>query len=107
MEIFEEYKATEAKVYTLKDIINIDKSRLKKMFFVFSQEYFQAEKYFMIKINRLVGENENEVMISILDTSHEILCNQEKAHNELLTMINATVSHELRNPLNAIVAFNE
>ena len=61
----------------------------------------------MIKINRLVGENENEVMVSILDTSHEILCNQEKAHNELLTMINATVSHELRNPLNAIVAFND
>ena len=39
MEIFEEYKAAEAKVYTLKDIINIDKSRLRKMFFVFSQEY--------------------------------------------------------------------
>ena len=46
-------------------------------------------------------------MISIIDTSHEILRNQEKAHNELLTMINATVSHELRNPLNAIVAFND
>ena len=61
----------------------------------------------MIKINRLVGENENEVMVSILDTTHEILCNQEKAHSELLTMINATVSHELRNPLNAIVAFND
>ena len=27
-------------------------------------------------------------------------------HNELLKTINATVNHELRNPLNSIVAFN-
>ena len=30
----------------------------------------------------------------------------EQAHNELMVMINATVSHELRNPLNSIVAMN-
>lgn len=53
-----------------------------------------------------MGGNDNEIMISVIDTSQEILCNNEKAHNELLVMINATVSHELRNPLNSIVAFN-
>ena len=37
MEIFEEYKASEFKIYTLKDIINIDKYKLRKMIFVFSQ----------------------------------------------------------------------
>ena len=45
-------------------------------------------------------------MISVIDTSHEVLRENEKAHNELLIMINATVSHELRNPLNSIVALN-
>ena len=30
----------------------------------------------------------------------------EKAQNKLLTVINATVSHELRNPLNSIMAIN-
>ena len=43
-------------------------------------------------------------MITIVDASHQILCNNEKAHNELLKTINATVNHELRNPLNSIVA---
>jgi signal transduction histidine kinase len=31
---------------------------------------------------------------------------KEKNHNELLNIINATVSHELRNPLNSIIAQN-
>ena len=30
----------------------------------------------------------------------------EKAQNKLLSVINATVSHELRNPLNSIMAIN-
>lgn len=31
---------------------------------------------------------------------------KEKSHNELLNLINATVSHEMRNPLNSINAQN-
>jgi signal transduction histidine kinase len=30
----------------------------------------------------------------------------EKAHSSLLSMINAGVSHEMRNPLNSIIAQN-
>jgi signal transduction histidine kinase len=30
----------------------------------------------------------------------------EKAHNSVLSMINACVSHEMRNPLNSIIAQN-
>ena len=108
MEIFEEYKPTdhETKLLTFKQIINFDKRQLKNKTFVFAEEYCQEERFFSIKINQLVGENENEVMISIVDNSDQILRNNEKEHNELLVMINATVSHELRNPLNSIVAFN-
>ena len=46
-------------------------------------------------------------MISVTDSSHFIKYNHEKSHNELLKTINATVNHELRNPLNSIVAFNQ
>ena len=46
-------------------------------------------------------------MINIVDNSHFIQYNDEKTHNELLKAINATVNHELRNPLNSIVIFNE
>ena len=45
-------------------------------------------------------------MFTLIDTSQEVLRQNEQAHNELMVMINATVSHELRNPLNSIVAMN-
>lgn len=45
-------------------------------------------------------------MIQINDVSKEILYNQQKSQNQLLSLINATVSHELRNPLNSINSQN-
>jgi len=44
------------------------------------------------------------MMIQIQDVSASILCDQQKADNKLLEMINACISHELRNPLNSIMA---
>jgi signal transduction histidine kinase len=35
-----------------------------------------------------------------------ILLNQQKAENKYLGLINACVSHEIRNPLNSIIASN-
>ena len=50
----------------------------------------------------------NKIMkiIQIVDISHTILYDQVQAKNDLLGVINACVSHELRNPLNAIIAQN-
>lgn len=45
-------------------------------------------------------------MIQIIDLSAEILYDQEQAKNEFQQVINACVSHELRNPLNSIAAQN-
>ncbi len=46
-------------------------------------------------------------MFQIIDISGKFLYNQEKAKNDLLSIINASVSHELRNPLNSMNAQNE
>ena len=46
-------------------------------------------------------------MIKIIDVSDSVHYGATKEQNELLSLINATVSHELRNPLNSIVAQNE
>jgi signal transduction histidine kinase len=43
-------------------------------------------------------------MIKFKDVSANVLYKKEKSHNELLNLINATVSHEMRNPLNSISA---
>ena len=46
-------------------------------------------------------------MFQIIDISGKFLYNQERAKNDLLSIINASVSHELRNPLNSMNAQNE
>ena len=45
-------------------------------------------------------------MLQIIDISNEILYDQSKAENEFLSIINASVSHEMRNTLNSIMAEN-
>lgn len=45
-------------------------------------------------------------MLQFIDISKSILYDNQKAQNQGLEMINACVSHEMRNPLNSIVAHN-
>jgi signal transduction histidine kinase len=45
-------------------------------------------------------------MLKLFNVSKYILYDREKTHSELLMLINATVSHELRNPLNSLMAHN-
>lgn len=45
-------------------------------------------------------------MLQILDISANILYEQQRADNKFLSLINACISHELRNPLNSIIAQN-
>ncbi len=44
--------------------------------------------------------------VQFIDVSKDIKQDQYKVQTQLLEMINACVSHELRNPLNSIVAQN-
>ena len=50
--------------------------------------------------------NKTMKILQIVDISHTILYDQSQAKNDLLSLINACVSHEMRNPLNAIIAQN-
>ena len=50
--------------------------------------------------------NKEKFMLQIIDVSHGIMYDQQKAENTFLALINACVSHELRNPLNSIIAQN-
>ena len=42
-------------------------------------------------------------MLCFTDISQRILYDTSKAEGELLTLINSTISHEMRNPLNSII----
>lgn len=42
-------------------------------------------------------------MLCFIDISQKILYDTSKAEGELLSLINSTISHEMRNPLNSII----
>ena len=42
-------------------------------------------------------------MLSFIDISQNLLYDTSKAEGELLSLINSTISHEMRNPLNSII----
>lgn len=49
---------------------------------------------------------EQELLIQIIDMSKKVLCDKLAAEREYLSLINATISHEMRNPLNSIMNHN-
>ena len=50
-----------------------------------------------------ITDNVEKKMICFIDISQKILYDTSKAEKELLTLINSTISHEMRNPLNSII----
>ena len=43
-------------------------------------------------------------MIQVIDVTNTVKFDMSREQNELLSLINASVSHEMRNPLNSILA---
>ena len=77
-------------------------------------EQSTVKQYVQIKVNN-IEEDGGQILIQLVDMTEHMLFvemknssqfNQFKNKNELLSMINACVSHELRNPLNSIIATN-
>lgn len=65
--------------------------------------------YAHIKVNKIKKSTDSEdslprIMIQIIDIKDKMLYNEVKAEKKYLTLMNATVSHELRNPLNSLVS---
>ena len=49
------------------------------------------------------NEKSEKTLVQMVDVSHKMLYNKVKAKKQFLEIINATVSHELRNPLSSLV----
>lgn len=70
MKVFEQYKSDCPTPMSIRDILENDMSQNKKLVWVFTSEYMKEEKYYTINIKELVGENNNSVMITIIDSTH-------------------------------------
>ena len=68
-------------------------------------EYIPKFKFFQIKRSHVKGlsKSDSKTMICFIDISQKILYDTSKAEGEFLALINSTISHEMRNPLNSII----
>ena len=65
--------------------------------------HFETTSFYMqFKLNTF----QKKVIVQIININDSIIVNQMKIQNEQLAMINACVSHEMRNPLNSVIAIN-
>jgi signal transduction histidine kinase len=107
----EEHSLDEIKEYTAEDILKMDHRQVDRMIFIVKNpESEKNEKeiprYIQIKRTTFTRNNQIKHIIQMINISHTILYNQQKTENKFLGLINACVSHEIRNPLNSIIASN-
>ena len=57
-------------------------------------------KYVHLKMKKMKNQR---TLIQLIDMSDKMLYNEVKAEQQFSTLMNAAVSHELRNPLNSLI----
>ena len=69
------------------------------------KEFLPEFKFIQIKKStiRTPKNHKDKEMVCFMDVSKKILYDNSKAESELLSLINSTISHEMRNPLNSIL----
>ena len=69
------------------------------------EEYIPKFKFIQIKKSYIKAYDgkQDRVMLCFIDISQKILYDTSKAEGEFLSLINSTISHEMRNPLNSII----
>ena len=66
----------------------------------------EERRFFQIKKKTYDRGSLKKNMLQFIDISSSILYDNQREHSNFLGLVNACVSHELRNPLNSIVAEN-
>lgn len=58
--------------------------------------------YFKVKMKKYLKNEEEKIMVQVVDITKSVLYEEVYTQNQFLAVTNATVSHELRNPLQSI-----
>ena len=90
----------EDEFFCLRDIFDMGVARLQKI--KFSLEFEGSKEYYSVSKQVLNANNASFVVLRILDVTVQAKCDKLMMQSHFLQMINATVSHEMRNPINAI-----
>ena len=91
--------------YSLNMIFDMPILELDKKVFVLAGE--KTKRYIQFKKQIQYQEEETNLQVlKIVDISNEIMYDIANGEKKLLSLINATVSHDMRNPINAILSQN-
>jgi len=63
-------------------------------------------EYIKLKVTKYCIDAKERTILQFINITADVLQDKVRSENQLLEMINACVSHELRNPLNSIHAQN-
>lgn len=105
----------EEKTFSFNDLMKIKAKDLNEMCFELiakdqllgdSDNKVEIKLYFKIKQKKYLKNDEEKVMMQIVDITKTIMYEEVYAQNQFLAITNATVSHELRNPLQSITSQN-
>ena len=67
-------------------------------------EFIPKFKFIQFKKSEVQSNNgKQKVMLSFNDISEKLLYDNKKAEGEFSSLINSTISHEMKNPLNSII----
>ena len=92
--------------------MNFDKKSIEDKIFVTNDQVefsssLSTPQYVKVKRANYIKNNSFHTIFQIIDISDSIrLYYEQKDQSEFLELVNACVSHELRNPLNSIIAQN-
>ena len=68
-----------------------------------NEEFSLSYQYLKIQIKNYMKDGQEQFMIQIQDISQDLLVKKIENERDFQQLINATVSHEMRNPLNSII----
>ena len=106
------------KTYALVDLELMNNDELQKLTFQKAKEEMHPDqedqqqqnesrdKYFKVEVSKLKIGSSTYSVIRINDVTINMLFDFSKGEKRILQLINACVSHEMRNPLNAIMSQN-
>ena len=94
---------------SIDQILNTEFKLLEKIIFklcIDPQDTQDLTTFVQLKVRAYDNNGKTMKLIQIIDVTDYILYIEIKAKNQFTTLINACVSHELRNPLNSIISKN-
>lgn len=82
--------------------MDLDKEQVSLNNFMIPEHNDQNQKYFEFKIQKIDVDEKNLTIIQVRDVTSRVIYDILTGKQHILETINATVSHEMRNPLNSI-----